>query len=74
MPYLAKAGEPPEPSNLIGGPIVTNHHVDHVGTFAPSSFFSVLRTTLVSMPAGFSSVLTCPVNSSPIDTASLTAS
>ena len=39
MPYLAKAGEPPKPSNLLGGAIVTNHHVYHigVGTFAPNS-------------------------------------
>ena len=42
MPYLAKAGEPPKPSNLLGGAIVTNHHVYHIGTSAPSSSFSVL--------------------------------
>ena len=27
MPYLAKAGEPPKPSYLLGGAIITNHHV-----------------------------------------------
>ena len=27
MPYLAKAGEPPNPSYLLGGAIITNHHV-----------------------------------------------
>ena len=30
-------------SNLIEGAIVTNHHVCHIGTFAPSSSFSVLH-------------------------------
>ena len=37
MPYIATAGEPPKPSNLLGGAIVTNHHVYHIGTFAPYS-------------------------------------
>ena len=43
MPYLAKAGEPPKPSNLLGGAIVTNHHVYHIGTFAQSSSLSVIH-------------------------------
>ena len=42
MPYLAKAGEPPKPSNLSGGAIVADHHVYHIGTFVPSSSFSVI--------------------------------
>ena len=43
MPNLAKAGEPPNPSNLIGGAIIPNHHVYHTGTFAPNFSFSVLH-------------------------------
>ena len=43
MPYFAKTGEAPKPSNLLGGAIVTNHHVYHIGTFAASSSFSVLH-------------------------------
>ena len=43
MPYLAKAGEPPKLSNLLGEAIVTNHHVYHIGKFVPSSSFSVLH-------------------------------
>ena len=42
MPYLAEAGEPPKPPNLLGGAIVINHHVHHIGISVPSSSFSVL--------------------------------
>ena len=40
---FGKAEEPPNPSNLIGGAIVINHHVHHIGTFTQSSSFSVLH-------------------------------
>ena len=38
---IAKQGNLQNPSNLVGGAVVTNHHVYHIGTFAPSSSFSV---------------------------------
>ena len=43
MSYLAKEGNLQKPSNLLGGEIVINHHVYHIGTFIPSSSFSVLH-------------------------------
>ena len=46
MPYLVKAGEPPKPPNLLGWAIVTNHHVYHIGTFAPRSSSSMLHLQL----------------------------
>ena len=73
MLYLAKTGEPPKPSNLLEGAIVINHHVYHIGTSVPSSSFSVLHPQpWLICQQGFSSVLTCPVNSSPIAMASVT--
>ena len=57
---ISKSREPPKPSNLVGGTILTNHHVYDIGTFCTKCFLLIPPpTTLVSMSAGFSSVLTC---------------